>query len=113
MANSFRGEMEIEIGEVKYLLRPSFEGLMEMEDKAGCGLLSMVESIGNGKLTTRQTVAIIYSGIIGGGVAIDFGALGTACVEHGMLQISSKAAMFLAKVVQARQKKVDEVPEVK
>jgi hypothetical protein len=113
MANKFRGEMEIEIGEVKYLLRPSFAGLLEIEDKAGCGLMSLVQFIGSGKLTTRQTVSIIFGGIVGGGGKVEFEALGEECIQHGMLEISTKAAMFLAGVVQTRQKKVQEELQAK
>lgn len=107
MANSFRGEVEIEIGELKYTLRPSFEGLLEIEERSGLGLMELVNQIGNGRLSTKQAVAIIYGGIIGSGGKVEFKELGDACVQHGMLEISTKAAVFLSKVIQSRQKKTD------
>lgn len=114
MANNFRGELDFEVGGVKYILRPSFQGLLEIEEKSGLGLMELVNQIGNGKLSTRQAVAIVYGGIIGSGGKVDFDALGEACVEHGMLQVSTTAAMFLGKIIQVRQKKTKESPvEVK
>lgn len=108
MANKFRGETEVEIGGVKYLLRASFEGLLEMEDKAGCGIMEMVDSVSRGRITSKQAIAIIYGGIIGGGVKIDFNELGEACVQEGMLSCSAKAAIFLGQIVKARQKKTQD-----
>jgi hypothetical protein len=107
MANQFRDEMEITVGEDTFLLRPSFEGLLEIEDKAKAGLLELMQQISSGKITARHTVAIIYGGIVGAGGKITFDELGQKCLEHGMAEISGKAAMFLAKIVSARQKKTN------
>lgn len=111
MANNFRGEVEIQIGEVKYTLRPSFDGLLEIEEKSGLGLMELVNQIGNGKLSTKQAVAIVYGGIIGSGGKVEFKELGDACVQQGMLEISTAAAIFLSKVIQSRQKKTESQSE--
>ena len=107
MANQFRDEMEITVGEETFLLRPSFEGLLEIEDKAKAGLLELMQQISSGKITARHTVAIIYGGVVGAGTKISFDDLGEKCLQHGMPEISGKAAMFLAKIVSARQKKTN------
>jgi hypothetical protein len=105
MANSFRGELEIELAGVKYTLRPSFQGLLEIEDKCGCGIMELVHYVSQGKITTKQSVGIIYGGIIGGGGVIDYSELGDLCVEQGMLSVGSSAAVFLGMIVKVRQKK--------
>jgi len=108
MANKFRGETEIEIGGVKYLLRPTFEGLLEMEDKAGCGLMDLVNSVSKSKISTRHAIAILFGGVLGGGLKIQYQEFGEKCVEHGMLDVAMKAASFLGEVMKTRQKKTDQ-----
>lgn len=108
MANNFRGETEIEIGGVKYLLRPTFEGLLEMEDKAGCGIMEMVDQISRGRISSKVVIAILYGGIIGGGSKIEYSELGELCVQDGMLNHSAKAAIFLGQVIKTRQKKTQD-----
>jgi hypothetical protein len=105
MANKLRDELELMVGETKYVLRPSFEGLLEIEDKAGMGLLEIMGNMSTGKVSAKLIVAIIYGGIVGSGTKVDFNELGNKCLDHGFVQLSGPAAKFLASVIQSRQKK--------
>jgi Phage tail tube protein, GTA-gp10 len=55
------GERKIVLNKREYLLRPSYEALMEMEDLAGRGAIEMLHAFSNRKYKTRDTVAVIHA----------------------------------------------------
>ncbi len=59
-ANPFRGEASITIGNVQYILRPSFENLVAAEEELG-SLFALVERASNGSLTIVEIVSLFWN----------------------------------------------------
>ena len=56
MANRARGELGVTIGDQRYTLRPSFDGLCELEDATGKDIDAMLEQMTAGKLSGVRAV---------------------------------------------------------
>ena len=65
--NPYRDEVALVLGAQRFVLRPTFEALAEMEGVLGLGLLEMCGQLSRGKITLRQLVALVAAGIKGGG----------------------------------------------
>jgi len=57
MANKFRNEMVVKVGDVEILLRPSFENCANLEAALGYGLPSLAFALAKQKLPTLTEVA--------------------------------------------------------
>jgi hypothetical protein len=65
MANAVVGEILLKIGDREFTLRPSFNGLAEIESRADCGILQLAKHISEGGIRIKFLVAMIYGGIVG------------------------------------------------
>ena len=100
MPNPARASFEIELNGTKYTLRPTFESVMEFNDKAG---LDIFEAINEG-LNTKRTVAALWSGIRGeeifqGVGNTTFEEVGKQCQAHGFAKCVSLAVEYISKAV--------------
>jgi hypothetical protein len=113
LANKEVGEVEVIIGGEAFTLRPSFRGLVEIEDKAGRGLLEIAKDISEGRANLKDIVAIIYGGVYG---ALDAGQkmpvtyddLGERILKHGYPQLVTPAILFFGNGLKGRQEKKTE-----
>lgn len=65
MPNAVVGEILLKIGEREFTLKPSFNGLAEIENRADCGILEIANHISKGSVRLKYLVAIVYGGIVG------------------------------------------------
>lgn len=105
MANKFKGELEVSLGGKKLTLRPTFEALVEIEDKAGVGLSSILRNFSKAEWTLKQVAAVIYGGLShlkdsrSGLHTYPFEVVGELIVAHGMKDYLQPAVMLLSKAV--------------
>lgn len=59
--NQAVGEKELQVGGRKYVLRPGFLALQEIETRTGRGLMELFESYGKGKNRASDTAIILYA----------------------------------------------------
>jgi len=63
--NKFTGTFEITLGGKEYTLRPSFEALVEFEDKTGKATNEAFQEMLEGKMSFKTIAAAIWAGILG------------------------------------------------
>jgi hypothetical protein len=59
------GQIRIELGGKSYDLRPTFEGLLVLEDRANKTLSEVFDNFVKGKVGVRDISAVIYAGLYG------------------------------------------------
>jgi hypothetical protein len=64
--NSFLGEMYLVLGEEKFLLRPSFDAMVEIESICESGIMAVAALISQNQIRAKHVAAILYGGIVGG-----------------------------------------------
>ena len=93
MANKFRGESEITLGGKTYTLRPTFEALVEFEDKAGCSAFEALRDMMNKQSApAKRLAAAFWSGIkaawpVDSGRAPNFQEIGAAIQRDGITKV--------------------------
>lgn len=90
MANKLLGELKVKIGEEEYTLKPTFSAIMRMELETGKKLSELIDLIRFGTFGLRETVAVVYGGILGANgnrePKIKYSDLGDAVMQAGWLQ---------------------------
>jgi hypothetical protein len=101
MANKFRASYEIKIGESEYTLRPTFEAVMEFQDKAKVGVFEGIKCL-EGKPDIKVVVAAIWAGIKGECIfqgetakCPSFNQLGSEIMNYGVSKVVFDAFAFL------------------
>ncbi|MGE0270297.1 MAG: gene transfer agent family protein [Alphaproteobacteria bacterium] len=93
--NKYRGEVSIDLGGREYILRPTFEVLVEIEERLGIGLLAIARKFMNREYGIRDVSIIIAAGIKGGGQKIPEN-LGEVLATTGVLPFHEKLEKFIA-----------------
>lgn len=90
--NPHRGEVELELGGEKRILRPTFEVIGEIEAGTGFGLLDMARRLRDGSWTVGQIATIIRAGLKGSeGKARTVNEIGQWVFEATPLQCAASA----------------------
>lgn len=100
MANKYRGEIEITLDGESFTLRPSFEALVEFEEKAGQTAYEVLQGLQQSQRMSAKTIAaVIWAGIRGharpGDRTPSFSEIGTRCQKHGLARILPSVIEFL------------------
>lgn len=120
MANKFRSSFEIKLNGQEYTLRPSFEAIMEFNDKAGMDIFEALAIFSNQKVNVKIIVSCIWAGIQGEAYlqndrnAPSFEKVGRECQSHGFVECLPYAMNFLTNAVASEKslKKLEgEAPE--
>jgi len=100
MANKLKGEIDITLGGKKYVLRPTFEGLVELEEKAGAGLSQILYRFSNKDWSMKHVAAAIYGGLFHyGEKAPSFEEVGKAIVADGVTSFLAPSVRLLSKSI--------------
>lgn len=109
MANRLKGDIDIELGGKKYLLRPTFEGLLEIEDKAGVGLSQILHRFINKDWSMKHVAAVIYGGLLHyGEKAPSFEEVGKKIVADGVKSFLTPSVILLSKSISPDKEEEDE-----
>ncbi len=112
MSNPLLGEKEIKIGNELFTLRPTFEGLIEIEKRAGCSIAQLSNKIMIGITGINEVTAIVFGGVFGfkdGKPDITFNTLGNKIMVHGMVNLLGSCGQFIAAAIVG--KSMDEVSD--
>lgn len=114
MPNKARASFEITLNGAEYTLRPTFESMMEFEDKSGVdafeALSKFIPKEGAKKedffknIKTRLIVSCIWAGIKGEAIfqkseCPSFEEIGRECQAHGIAACSTFAMDYLGRAV--------------
>ena len=101
----------------KYTLRPTFESIMEFNDRTGVDIFKAIDE----GLTTKLTVAAIWSGIRGEEIFskegnTSFETIGRECQGHGFANCVSIAVQYITRAVASdeqakKQKEENQTPQ--
>lgn len=93
MINKARGEIEIELGGRKRILKPEFQYLLAAEDLIGRPLLQCYYEWGRGRISLREVNAIIWACLSWdknlSGESLSFEEVGRMLAADGFLKFSS------------------------
>jgi len=100
MSNKWRGTFDIEIGEETYTLRPSFDAMVEFEDKTGVCANVAYKQIEENALSFKVVVGAIWAGMMGqhlakGGDKPSYRVIGQKIRNAGMIRAAEHASKFL------------------
>jgi hypothetical protein len=97
MANTYRGEIDAEIGGARRRLVLTLGALAELEDAFGAeDLVALTERFATGRLKARDLVRIIAAGLRGAGQAVSDDEVAAMEVEGGAQGYVRIAAELLA-----------------
>lgn len=99
-ANSARGEASIAIGGKTWLLRPSFNALVQAEEELG-PLFALVERAGEGQLRLAEISALFWHCLVDrNGVTRE--DVGEAVMAMGLTEAAKPLRMILQQILQGR-----------
>lgn len=85
MANPHRGEVEIDLAGMTLTLRPTYEAIIEIEERTGRPLVGILRALVAGDLRHRDLAIIIHAGARAfDAKAPALGAIGAALVREGL-----------------------------
>jgi hypothetical protein len=97
MANTYRGEIDAEIGGARRRLVLTLGALAELEDAFGAeDLVALTERFATGRLKARDLVRIIAAGLRGAGQAVSDDEVAAMEVDGGAQGYVRIAAALLA-----------------
>lgn len=100
MGNKLLGEVEINLGNESYILKPTFEGIVEMESRAGITIAGLVNRYAALALGITDITAIVYGGLVGAEDArlkkMTFNELGQKIMNHGMTKLLKPCGQIIA-----------------
>ncbi|AUX68356.1 hypothetical protein CHX26_01425 [Porphyrobacter sp. HT-58-2] len=97
-ANPLRGESALTVAGVNYVLRPSFENLVQAEAELG-SLFALIERAAGGALTLTEMTALLWHCLPLDGRP-DRLAVGQAVLAMGMVGATQPVRAVLAQVLQ-------------
>ena len=99
-ANPLRGEARLRVADTDYVLRPSFEHLVEAEAELG-SLFAVVERAAVGALTLSEMTALLWH-CLPTENRPQREAVGAALLEIGLVAATEPVRAVLAQVLQGR-----------
>ena len=101
MPNDMRNEMEIELLGETLLLRPTFEGICEMESVAELGVQGISTNLVRENASIKILAAVIWGGLVGAeNKKYTLKQVKDMVVEHGAYELLPQAIMFMHKAMQ-------------
>ncbi len=97
--NKQRGEVQVRLNGHEYTLRPTFEALVEIEERLGAGLVPIARRFVDAQFGVREVAGIIAAGIRGSGQKVP-DDLGPQIVKQGVLSFSEAIGTFLTGALQ-------------
>lgn len=86
-ANTYRGEVSIELSGVSYAARPDYNAILRWEEETGRATTELLMRLSAGIITLREIVAVLRHAIASGGRPVSAELLGTAIVETGQTEV--------------------------
>ncbi|HEX8578320.1 MAG TPA: GTA-gp10 family protein [Allosphingosinicella sp.] len=102
-ANEIRGEVDLELEGERFVLRPSYTALVEIEKATGKGLIQLASEASDGELTLGHAAVIVTLLIQAWGKATGNGRVQAVCAERigellyefGLMKVNLRLAYVL------------------
>lgn len=96
MANRIRGEVTMVCGQRSFILRPSFQALLEIEEDLGAGLVEIARRIAERRYGIKDLLAIATAGARAVDPEVRREDVGQAIAEVGLQAASGPVLLFLS-----------------
>lgn len=108
--NKTLGELEVEILGERYTLKPTFEGLIEMESRSGLTIAALLSRFTFQSAGMKDVAGVIYGGMLGandGKPSLSFQEVGEMITRHGFNKLLVPCAKFVGAAYSG--KSIDEI----
>ena len=94
-ANPFRGEVALALGGTSYTLRPSYEAIVEWEERLGRGTTELLMRLGASVFRVAELAAIVGAAARAGGATLTDAEVGRLIVADGQVEVIPVVARLL------------------
>lgn len=101
VANPLRGEAELRVGGVTFVLRPSFAALVAVEAEVG-PLFALVERAADGRLALGELAALFWHCVKDRPEALTREAVGEAVLAAGLAGVTPALRVLLGQILRGR-----------
>ena len=111
MANPFRGELQVKLGDKTYKTRMTVDGCMQAEAACGTSLVRIATRLSEGDLTVMDISNVLTPALKGGGNDVDQTKVAKIVYEAGLAEGMRVCGEILANVLTAGQANDDDSEE--
>ena len=111
MANPFRGELQVKLGDKTYKTRMTVDGCMQAEAGCGTSLVRIATRLSEGDLTVMDISNVLTPALKGGGNDVDQTKVAKIVYEAGLAEGMRVCGEILANVLTAGQANDDDSEE--
>jgi len=111
MANPFRGELQVKLGDKTYKTRMTVDGCMQAEAACGTSLVRIATRLSEGDLTVMDISNVLTPALKGGGNDVDQTKVAKIVYESGLAEGMRVCGEILANVLTAGQANDDDSEE--
>lgn len=94
-ANQQRGDVEIILEKQKFVMRPTFEAMIQIENETGLGMVELTLLALQGRLGLRQVTSIVAAGLKATGNPATNENIGPKIFRTGIMNVSPSVNDFL------------------
>ena len=98
-ANAQRGEVEIALGGRRYVMRPSFAAIAEIETRTGQGVIGLARRLASGDIRVSDVAAIVTAGLRAAGEPAKLEMVGEMVLEEGLASLAPSLGAFLSAAI--------------
>lgn len=98
-ANPHRGEVEIELDGKRFVMRPTFQAIAEIEQQTGTGLIALLHRMTDGSLRVSDLAVIVAAGLRAAGEPASRDKVGSLLLQDGLEKTLAPASQFLMNAV--------------
>lgn len=98
-ANPHRGEVEIELDGKRFVMRPTFQAIAEIEQQTGTGLIALLHRMTDGGLRVSDLAVIVAAGLRAAGEPASRDKVGSLLLQDGLEKTLAPASQFLMNAV--------------
>ena len=93
------GDIEIELGGRRFVMRPSYKAVCEIEEATGVGVPALAARVMNGQEKLTEIAAIVTAGLRAAGEPASFGKVGEMIFAAGLEKALGPAVEFLTRAI--------------
>lgn len=101
-ANPARGEVALSLGAHDFVLRPTFEALMQIEEELG-SVFALIERVSENQVRLSDIVCVVWLCAVAGGADLGREDMGRLIVKDGMTKVTPAFRAVLLMALAGRQ----------
>lgn len=99
VANPHRGEVELSLGGRRFVMRPSFAAIAEIETRSGQGLVGLARRLTAGDIRVSDFATVITAGLKAAGEPARYEKVGEMVLDEGVGTLAPAVGEFLRQAI--------------